>query len=158
MSFTKTEPTVRHETKENQAIKCHNYELVLRYLCYCVLKKPNEYNGTDLLTLAKYCVNLYLYPGCRPVTNIVKKVFSNCVKTAEYKAELTSFIERFVQELFSFCSIEDLLKIVVDLFLPIDSPVMEKMYSYLAYALFQSLIGKKNDNGNLEFPTDINVW
>lgn len=148
---------IKHEIKGYQTVDLHNFKLVLRFIDYCVLKKSCELNDNDLLTLAKFMVNMYFDPYCRLGINAIKKLFSICIETALNKAKDTANIKLFAQELYLNRPVESLLDMVTDLFLPLEGRVTETIYSYLSYTLFKSLLEKSNNN-MMEFSTDINDW
>jgi len=70
----------------------------------------------------------------------VIKIFSACIETA-LEEDNAPIIMNFVQELYSKHNYDDLLNIIVDLFLPLKGKIMKIMYTYTMY----KLIGNSDD-------------
>jgi len=86
--------------------------------------------------------------------NVIKRLFSACIETALQENDDTSIIA-FAQGLYSQYNYK-LLKMVVDLFLPLEGNTMKKIYTYLTFKLFKSLLEKTNNIRS--FPSNINEW
>jgi len=132
----------------------HNFELVINFISYKILKNNKEFSDDELLTLAQYIVKISFDNHCGQMINVIKRLFSACIETALQENDDTSIIA-FAQGLYSQYNYK-LLKMVVDLFLPLEGNTMKKMYTYLTFKLFKSLLEKTNDIRS--FPSNINEW
>jgi len=86
--------------------------------------------------------------------NVIKQLFSACIETALQENDDASIIT-FAQEMYSQYNTR-LLKMVVDLFLPLEGSIMKKVYTYLTFKLYKSLLEKTNNIN--AFPTNIKEW
>jgi len=85
----------------------------------------------------------------------MKQLFNACTRKALNEDDKTAIIG-FAQELYSKYTKDDLQKIIVNLFLPIEGTVMKNMYSYLTFKLYNSFLGENTELN--AFPTDIHIW
>lgn len=108
-----------------------------------------------MLILAKFAVTIFLDYHCGQMVNVIKTLFCSCIETALVHNDETSIIS-FGQELYSHHVEKNLLKIVVDLFLPMNGLALKKLYTYLTYKLYKSFLGKAYDLNS--FPSGINDW
>jgi hypothetical protein len=138
-----------------QKIGRHNFELVINFISYNILKNNKKFNVAELLTIAKYIVTISFDHLCGQMINVIKRLFSVCIETALEEDNDTA-IMTFAQELYSKYNKDDLLNMVVDLFLPLTGQIMKKMYTYLTYKLYKSLLGKTDDT--IAFPSSIKDW
>jgi len=147
-------PPLEYQIKDYKNIRRHNFELVINFISYCVLKNNKKYSVEELLTIAKYTVTIYFHL-CGQMINKLQSLFTACIKTA-LKEDNEPAIIAFAQELYSEHNEDDLLNMIVDLFLPLEGPIMEKMYTYLTYKLFKSLLGKTDNKDT--YPSSIKEW
>lgn len=147
-------PSLKCQVNNSEKIGRPNFELVINFVI-CSIQKNNILSNNDLLTLAKYIVTVYFDHHCGQMINVIKKLFSTCIETVFYNADEIAIIS-FSQEFYSNYLEKDLLKMVVDLFLPFEGCTMEKIYSYITYKLYKSLLGKTNNMS--PFPSSINDW
>lgn len=147
-----------HQTKltDSASIGRHNFELVMNFLVHSILNNQNRFSNGDLLTLAKITVAIYFDYNCGQMIDVIQELFSACIEKALGADDDDTSILAFAQELFSLYKEDDLSNIIIDLFLPIESPVMKKLYSYLTFKLFKLLLGKTNNIN--AFPSSINDW
>ncbi|XP_026805075.1 uncharacterized protein LOC113548408 [Rhopalosiphum maidis] len=138
-----------------QNIGRHNFELVINFISYNILKNNKKFSVAELLTIAKYIVTISFDNLCGQMINVIKRLFSVCIETA-LKEDNDTAIMTFAQELYSKYNKDDLLNMVVDLFLPLTSQIMKKMYTYLTYKLYKSLLGKTDDTS--AFPSSVKDW
>ncbi|XP_060854125.1 uncharacterized protein LOC132931987 [Rhopalosiphum padi] len=138
-----------------QNIGRHNFELVINFISYNILKNNKKFSVAELLTIAKYIVTISFDHLCGQMINVIKRLFSVCIETALEEDNDTA-IMTFTQELYSKYNKDDLLNMVVDLFLPLTGQIMKKMYTYLTYKLYKSLLGKTDDT--IAFPSSIKDW
>ncbi|VVC34073.1 Hypothetical protein CINCED_3A000319 [Cinara cedri] len=136
-------------------INHHNFALVFQFFSLSVLKSNNVFSNDDLLTIAKFVVIISLDYYCGQMLNPIKTLFSICVEKGLHEDNDTGIIA-FAEEMISRHNEEIVLKMVVDLFLPIEGHVMKKMYCYLTFKFFKSFL-KQTKNKN-PFPTSINDW
>lgn len=155
VSLVKNESLPKSSSSDYKIVGRHNFDLVLKFLTYSVQKMKNGFRDNDLLTLANFVVNMYFDPHCGQMINVIKKLFSTCIETVMHKKKPRA-ITLFAQEFYSNHSTENLSKMVVDLFLPIEGDIMKKIYSYLTYALFKSYL--EITNKRKAFPSNINDW
>lgn len=155
VSLVKNEPLPKSSNSDYNKVGRHNFDLVLRFLTHSVQKMTNGFRNNELLTLANFVINIYFDPHCGQMINVIKKLFSACIETVMRKKNPRA-ITLFAQELYSNHSTENLSKMVVDLFVPIEGDIMKKIYSYLTYALFKSYLGMTNKRK--AFPSNINDW
>lgn len=153
--LTNNKPLLKRQINEEQIIKQHNFELVFQFLSVSVLNSNNNFTGDDLLTLAKIVVIISFDYHCGQMINAIKTLFSVCIEKSLHEDNDTAIIA-FAEEIISQHEEDSVLKMVVHLFLPIKGLVMKKMYCYLTFKFFKSLINQTN-NINV-FPTSINDW
>jgi len=115
----------------------------MNFIYYNILKNNKTFNDDELLTLAQYIVTISFDHHCGQMINVIKKMFSACIETAFQEDDDTSIII-FAQGLYSQYN-NALLKMVVDLFLPLEGNIMKKMYTYLTFKLYKSLLEKTNN-------------
>lgn len=132
----------------------HNFELVLNYISHNILKNEG-FKNSDLLTLAKIAATISLDYHCGQMIYVIENLFSTCINKAFSEDNDTDIIS-FAQELYSSYKKSDLLNIVIDLFLPLNSPVQKKICSYLTFKLYKSFLGQTNNIS--PYPNDINDW
>lgn len=142
-------------TDDHETIIPHSFELVINYISYCVLKNNNKFNNNDLLTLAKYIFTLSFDRHCGKMMSAIKKLFCACIETALRSNDEPTIIG-FAQELYSWYPSDDLLTLIVDLFLPLEGHVMKIIYTYLTFKLLNSLLEKTNNIHS--FPTSVKDW
>lgn len=94
----------------------------------------NKLSDGDLLILAKFAIYFSTANYCRQMINITKQLFTTCITTAVHEDNDTA-ITLYVQELYSSYEEDCLLKITVDLFLPLEGQLMKKMYTCLTFKL-----------------------
>jgi len=140
--------------KDFKNIGRHNFELVINFISYSILKNNKKFSVDELLKIAKYIVTIYFHL-CGQMINVLKRLFSACIETA-LEGDNDPAIIAFVEELYSEHNEDNLLIMAVDLFLPLEGQIMKKMYTYLTYKLYMSLLGK-TDNNNI-FPSSIKEW
>lgn len=155
VSLVRNEALPKSPSIDYKIVGRHNFDLVLRFITYSVLKKTDGFRDNDLLTLSKFVVNMYFDPHCGQMINVIKKLFSTCIETVLHKKKQRT-IKLFAQEFYSNHSTENLSKMVVDLFVPIEGDSMKKIYSYLTYTLFKSYLGITNKRN--VFPSSVNDW
>ncbi|XP_025195249.1 uncharacterized protein LOC112594595 isoform X2 [Melanaphis sacchari] len=139
---------------EYQNIGRHNFELVINFISYNILKNNEKFSVAELLTIAKYIVKISFDRLCGQMINVIKRLFSTCIETA-LKEDNNTTIMAFAQELYSKYNEDDLLDMIVNLFLPLEGQIMKKIYIYLTYKLYKSLLGK---NDTCAFPSSIKEW
>lgn len=145
---------VMQEIDQKGIIGWHNFEFVMTYISHCINNKL-LFSHSDLLTLAKFIVTIAFDSHCGEMTFAMKEVFNYCIEKT-LSADNDDSIIAFAEELYSKYTEDELMKIVVCLFLPLEGHTMTKMYCYLSFKLFKSFIGCTN-NVN-EFPSTINDW
>ncbi|XP_016658041.1 uncharacterized protein LOC107883100 [Acyrthosiphon pisum] len=148
------DPSFEYQLKDFKNIGRHNFELVINFISSSILKNNKKFCVDELLTVAKYTVTIY-FNLCGQMINVLKKLFSVCIETALEKDNGSAIIV-FAEELYSKHNEDNLLNMLVDLFLPLEGQILKKMYTYLTYKLFKSLLGK-TDNKNT-FPSSIKEW
>jgi len=126
----------------------------MNFLTYNILKNNKKLSDDELLTLAQYTVKISFDHYFGQMINVIKKLFSACIETAIQENDDTSIII-FAQELYSQYD-SKLLKMVVDLFLPLEGNTMKKIYTYLTFKLYKSLLEKTNNIS--PFPSSIKEW
>jgi len=126
----------------------------MNFLSYNILKNNKKLSDDELLTLAQYIVKISFDHHFGQMINVIKKLFSVCIETAIQENDDTSIII-FAQELYSQYD-SKLLKMIVGLFLPLEGNIMQKIYTYLTFKLYKSLL-EKNNNISL-FPSSIKEW
>ncbi|XP_027844062.2 uncharacterized protein LOC114124833 isoform X2 [Aphis gossypii] len=142
------------QIKDSEKIKRHNFELAMNFLTYNILKNNKKLSDDELLTLAQYIVKISFDHHFGQMINVIKKLFSACIETAIQENDDTSIII-FAQELYSQYD-SKLLKMIVDLFLPLEGNTMKKIYTYLTFKLYKSLLEKTNNIS--PFPSSIKEW
>lgn len=148
-------PLLKSQIYDNEKIELHNFELILTYILHSILKKNHGFNNNDLLTLAKFTFIISFDHHCGKMMIVIKKLFNACVETA-LDADNELAILKFAQELYAKYSLDDLMTLVVNFFLPLEGHIMKKIYSYLTYKLFKELLDKTE---NLDpFPSSIKDW
>jgi len=140
--------------KDYKNIGRHNFEFVINFICYSILKNNKNFSVEELLTIAKYTITIYFHT-CGQMINVLKRLFSTCIETA-LEEDNDSAIITFAQELYSEYKEYDLLNMSIDLFLTLEGQKMKIIYTYLTYKLYNSLLGK-TDNTN-SFPSSFNEW
>lgn len=153
--LTNNKPLVKRQINDDEIIKQQNFELVFQFLSICVLNSNNDFTGDDLLTLARIAVIISFDYHCGQMINAIKTLFSVCIEKSLHEGNETAIIS-FAEEIISQHEEEDVLRMVVHLFLPIKGRVIKKMYCYITFKLFKSLLHQTN-NINV-FPTSINDW
>jgi len=147
-------PLIEYQIKDYNHIERHNFELIINFISYCVLKNNKKFSVEELLAIAKHTVTIYFHL-CGQMINVLKKLFGACIKTAFEETNSLAIME-FAQELYSEFNKHDLLNMTVDLFLPLEGQIMKTMYSYLTYKLYKSLLGKTDNKNTL--PSSIREW
>jgi len=127
----------------------------MNFISYNVEKNNKTFSEAELLTLAQYIAKISIDQHCGQMINVIKKLFSSCVETALQGVDDDASIITFGQELYSQYNTK-LLKMVVDLFLPLEGIIMEKLYTYLTFKLYKSLLERNNNIS--AFPTSIKEW
>jgi len=126
----------------------------MSFISYIVLKNNKTFSEDELLTLAQYVAKIFFDQHCGQMINVIKKLFNACIETALKKDDDTSIIT-FAQKLYSQYNYT-LLKMVVDLFLPLQGNIVKKVYTYLTFKLYKSLLERTNNIS--AFPSSINEW
>lgn len=144
-------PLPKHKINDNQQVGRHNFEFVIKFIIQSILRN-NKFKKNDLLILAKFAVAIYFDHHCGHMFNVIKKLFSTCIEKALPKKETDITI--YAQELYSKYEVH-LLKMTSDLFLPLESQIMKKIYAYLTFKIYKSLTGKVDSI--IEFPSN-NEW
>ncbi|KAL5238955.1 hypothetical protein ACI65C_006365 [Semiaphis heraclei] len=148
-------PLSEYQMEDYKNIERHNFELVINFISYSILKNYKNFSVDELLTIAKYTVTIYFH-ACGQMINVLKRLFSVCIETA-LEEDNDPAIITFAQELYSEHNEYNILNIMlIDLFLTCEGQIMKKMYTYLTYKLYKSLLGK-TDNQN-SFPSNIKEW
>lgn len=142
------------QIKDSEKIERHNFELVMNFLSYNILKNNKKLSDDELLTLAQYTVKISFDHHFGQMINVIKKLFSASIETALQENDDTSIII-FAQELYSQYD-SKLLKMIVDLFLPLEGKIMKRIYTYLTFKLYKSLLEKTNNIS--PFPSSIKEW
>ncbi|XP_026818923.1 uncharacterized protein LOC113557546, partial [Rhopalosiphum maidis] len=152
LDILSSDPSLRY-----QNIGRHNFELVITFISQNILKNSKKFSVAELLTIAKYMVTISFDHLLGQMINVIKRLFSVCIETALEEDNGTNIMS-FAQELYSkHNEYDDVLNImIVDLFLPLSGPTMKKMYTYLTYKLYKSLLGKTDDTN--AFPSSIKQW
>lgn len=148
-------PLLKCQIYDNEEIGLYNFELIFTYIVHSILKKNNGFNNNDLLTLAKFTFTISLDHYYKKMMIVIKKLFCTCVEAA-LDADNESAIFAFARELYAKYSMDDLLTLVVNLFLPLEGHTMEKIYTYLTYKLFNELLDKSNNTDS--YPSSIKDW
>jgi len=81
--------------------------------------------------------------------NVIKRLFSVCIETA--LEDNDTIIIAFAQELYSKYNKDDILNMMVDLFLPLKGEIMKKMYTYITFKLYKLLLGNTDDTSAFAF-------
>jgi len=149
------DPSLEYQIIDNENIGRHNFELVIHFIAYNVLKNNKKFSVDELLMLAKYILTMSFDHLCGQMINVIKRLFSACIKTALDEDNDPAIIE-FAQELYSKHNEDNLLNMMVDLFLPFEGQIMKKLYTYLTFKLYKSLLGKTDDTR--EFPSSMKEW
>lgn len=118
------------------------------------MRNKHQFSENDLLILASFAVPLFFDNRLGQMINVVKMFFRTCTETSWLKDDEATLIT-FAQELFTQYNEDDLTKLIGPLFLPLESDLSKKMYTYFTFKLFNSLLGKNNING---FPTHTTDW
>jgi len=126
----------------------------MNFISYIILKNNKKFSEDELLTLAQYVAKIFFDHHCGQMINVIKKLFRACIETALQEDDDTSIIA-FAQRLYSQYNYT-LLKMVVDLFLPLEGKIMKKIYTYLTFKLYKSLLERTNNIS--AFPSNINEW
>ncbi|CAH1731762.1 unnamed protein product [Aphis gossypii] len=140
---------------EFQKVKRHNFELVINFIRYNILKNDKKFSVAQLLEIANFIVTIYFDPLFGQMINVIKILFSACIETA-LEEDNDNTIIAVAQDIYSKYNKDDLLNMTVDLFLPLKGQIMKKMYTYLTYKLFKSLLEKTDDMSS--FPSCIKEW
>ncbi|XP_060878120.1 uncharacterized protein LOC132950616 [Metopolophium dirhodum] len=149
-----SDPSLEYQMNDFKNIGRHNFELVTTFISHSILKNNKQFSVDELLTIAKYIVTINFHL-CGQMINVLKRLFSTCIETA-LEEDNDPAIKAFVEELYSKHNEDDLLIMAVDLFLPFEGQIMKKMYTYLTYKLYMSLLGKTDNNNT--FPSSIKEW
>lgn len=123
----------------NQRFGRHNFEFVMNFIIQSILRN-NKFSNKDLLTLAAFATAIYLDHDCRQVINVTKQLFVTCIEKALHENDETDII-KYAQEFYSKYEAR-LVKLIRDLFFPVESQVMKKIYTYLTFKIYKSLTGK----------------
>lgn len=134
--------------------KRHNFELVMKFISYNIDKNNKTFSEDELLTLAQYIAKISFDQYCGQMINVIQQLFTACIETALQEDDDASIIT-FAQGLYSQYNIK-LLKMVVDLFLPLEGKIMKKVYTYITFKLYKSLLERTNNMS--AFPTNIKEW
>ncbi|XP_001942821.2 uncharacterized protein LOC100162929 [Acyrthosiphon pisum] len=102
----------------------HNFELVMKFISYNIEKNNKTFSEDELLTLAQYIAKISFDQYCGQMINVIQQLFSACIETALQEDDDASIIT-FAQGLYSQYNTK-LLKMVVDLFLPLKGKIMKK--------------------------------
>jgi len=148
-----SDPSFEYQIKDYKNIRRHNFELVINFISSSILKYNKKYSVDELLTIAKYTVTIYTHL-CGQMIHVLQRLFNTCIETGLQEENDASIIT-FGQGLYSQYNTK-LFKMVVDLFLPLEGKIMKKLYSYLTFKLYNSLLGRTNNMS--AFPTNITEW
>lgn len=137
-------------------IERHNFELVMNFLSHSVMNEHNEFSNNDLLTLAKLTLTIYFDCHYGEMIDAIQELFSACIEKA-FHYDDDSAVITFGQELYSQLKNDNLSNMIIDLFLPLkgDHTVMKKLYSYLTFKFYLSLLDK---NSKEVFPSNFENW
>lgn len=141
-TLTNNKKLLKFETTHEKQIKQHNFELVINLISYYVRNACDGFSISDLLTLAKLCAALFLDHQCRKMIHVIQQIFSDCIEKAFNENDETAIIS-FFNDLFTIYWDKDLFylpKIIVDLYFPIQSSSMKKLYAYSTYKLFKTFL------------------
>lgn len=111
----------------------------MNFIIQSILRN-NKFSNDDLLTLAEFAVAIYFDHDYRLMYNLIKQLFSTCIETALHEKNETDILT-YAQELYSKHEAH-LVKMTRDLFFPQEGQIMRKIYTYLTFKLYKSLIGK----------------
>lgn len=142
------------QINDREKIERHSFELVMNFISYKILKNSKTFSKDELLTLALYITKISFDQHCGQMINVIKQLFSVCIETALKENDDASIIT-FAQEMYSQYNTR-LLKMVVDLFLPLEGSIVKKVYTYLTFKLYKSLLERTNNIN--AFPTNIKEW
>lgn len=142
-------------TNNHGKILPHNFELIINYISHCVLKNDNKFSNNDLLKLAKCIFTISSDHHYGKMLIVIKKLFCVCIETALHDNDEAAIIG-FSQELYIRYPSDDLLMLIVNLFLPLEGHIMEKIYTYLTFKLFNSLLEKTNNINT--YPSSVKDW
>lgn len=144
---------LKSQINDCKNFKRHNFELVMNFISYNI-KKNKTFSEGELLTLAQYIAKISFDQYCGQMINVIQQLFSACIETALQDDDDASIIT-FAQGLYSQYNTK-LLKMVVDLFLPLEGKIMKKVYTYITFKLYKSLLERTNNTS--AFPTNIKEW
>ncbi|KAL5239224.1 hypothetical protein ACI65C_006634 [Semiaphis heraclei] len=74
-------PLSEYQMEDYKNIERHNFELVINFISYSILKNNKNFSVDELLTIAKYTVIIYFH-ACGQMINVLKRLFSACIETA----------------------------------------------------------------------------
>jgi len=138
-----------------QKVKRHNFELVIHFIRYNILKNDKKFSVAQLLEIANFSVTISFDPLLGQMINVIRILFSACIETA-LEEDNDNTIIAVAEDIYLKYNKDDLLNMTVDLFLPLKGQIMKKMYTYLTYKLFKSLLEKTDDTST--FPSCIKEW
>lgn len=148
-------PQLKSQINEIEKIGLHNFELVINFILQNIYQKNNKFSNSDLLTLAKFAVTISFDYYCGQMMYLLKKLFCVCIETAFPDDDIIAITE-FSQKLYSQLEEDDLLKLVIDLFLPLEGKIMKMIYSYITFRLYKSFLGKTHNIN--AYPCGLNDW
>jgi len=140
---------------EYQKVGRHNFELVINFISYNILKNDKKFSVAQLLEIANFIIAISFDHPFGQMINVIKMLFSACIETV-LEEDNDNTIVAVAQDLFLKYNEDDLLNMTADLFLPLKGQIMKKMYTYLTYKLFKSLLQKTDDTST--FPSCIKKW
>lgn len=139
------------QKNDSRVIGWCNFELTINFITNSVLRKPNYFSTADMLTLAKYSITISFDYHFKQMINAIKHLFNSCIENA--LGEDTDSID-FSQYLYASYTIDDLEIIIANLFLPLESSLVNKIYSCLTYKLYSLFLGQDVD----KVRTDAGIW
>lgn len=140
MDISANKPLLKCEINNFKKIGQHNFELVMKFISHNVLKTNNGFTSNDLLTLANIVVTISFDHHYRLMINVIKQLFSDCIKKAFHKKDDAAIIS-FSDDFYSKYTEAQMLKIIN--FLPLDDHdnTMKTIYKYITFKLLNSLLG-----------------
>ncbi|XP_050522515.1 uncharacterized protein LOC126895077 [Daktulosphaira vitifoliae] len=154
LSTLTSKPFLKSTISNHENFRRHNFELVMTLIALNITKKNHSLSNEDLLNLAKYTVTISFDHFCGQMINIIKTIFTVCIETA-FNVDDETGITAYAQDLYSLHKKSDLLKILVDLFLPLEGHSMKKIYTYITFKLYKHFLEKTNINS---FPSSFKDW
>jgi len=138
-----------------QKVERHNFQLVINFIWYNILKNDKKFSVAQLLEIANFMFTISFDCLFGQMINVIRRLFNACIETA-IEEDNDNAIIAVAQDIYLKYNEDDLLNMTVDFFLPLKGQTMKKMYTYLTYKLFKSLLKKTDDTST--FPSCIKEW